>query len=75
MAIETLTEVFSIETVAGFGKIALWLQTIGIITLILLISNIVNIISALLRRKREKLILEKLKDISKKIEKIDKKKK
>ncbi len=69
-----LTEILSLEFVATFGKMALWLQAIGIITLILLISNLISIFSTFLRRKREKIILDKLEEIEKKLDKINKNK-
>lgn len=69
MEIFNLTEILPLEFVTTFGRMAIWLQAIGIITLVLLISNIISIFSAFLRRKREKIILEKLEEIEKKLDK------
>ena len=73
MEIFNITEILPMGFVQTFGEMALWLQAIGIITLVLLISNIVSILSTFHRRKREKAILEKLDKIEEKLDKINKK--
>ncbi len=72
MVLETVANL-PVDIVLQMGNIVLWLQALGIITLILLISTIISIFSTFRRIKREKQILIKLESIEKKINRLSRK--
>lgn len=73
MAIENLTDVPT-EIIFEVGKIALWMQTIGIIVILWIIFNIITLIVNRKKRKTLYSIQNDLKRIESKINKINKKK-
>jgi len=64
--LENVTNV-PVEVVLQMGQVVLWLQTLGVVTLILVISVIISIISTFKRKKREQQIQQKLDSIERKL--------
>lgn len=69
MALENVTNV-PVDLVLQMGQVVLWLQTLGVITLVLFISTIISVIAIFNRRKRDAANLEKLDSIEKKLDKL-----
>ena len=73
MVLENVTNV-PVDFVLQMGQVVLWLQTLGIITLILFVSTLINLIVIFKRRKRELIIRRRLESIENKLDKLLKKK-
>ncbi len=73
MAIEELTNV-STEIILEIGKVALWMQTLGIIIILWIVFNIITLIVNRKKRKTLYKIQDDLHRIEKKIDKLTKKK-
>lgn len=73
MVIENLTDIPT-EIILEIGRIALWMQTLGIIVLLWIVFNIITLIVNRKKRKAIDKIQKDLKRIETKIDKLLKKK-
>lgn len=73
MAIENLTDIPT-EIILELGKIAIWMQTLGIIILLWIVFNIITLMVNRKKRKAIYKIQKDLKRIESKIDKLLKKK-
>ena len=59
-----------VDLVLQMGQVVLWLQTLGVITLVLFISTIISVVAIFNRRKRDEANVKRLESIEKKLDNL-----
>ena len=69
MVLDNVTNV-PVDLVLQMGQVVLWLQTLGVITLVLFISTIISVVAIFKRRKRDEANVKRLESIEKKLDNL-----